>query len=125
MFTDIIPVTLSLYLVPTLCKQCKTFVISPSHSLSSLSPSLPPFLSVCLPAEWLCKLDALVMLADRQVEDRREELLGRAGAGPHVQADIQRQLHLWTLRQQLYCRMRESFHHTGQRLGVRGDEGPV
>ncbi|XP_031683453.1 ankyrin repeat and fibronectin type-III domain-containing protein 1 [Oncorhynchus kisutch] len=67
---------------------------------------------LCLPAEWLCKLDALVMLADRQVEDRREELLGGAGAGPHVQADIQRQLHLWTLRQQLYCRMRESFHHT-------------
>nr|XP_046195993.1 ankyrin repeat and fibronectin type-III domain-containing protein 1-like [Oncorhynchus gorbuscha] len=52
------------------------------------------------------------MLADRQVEDRREELLGGAGAGPHVQANIQRQLHLWTLRQQLYCRMRESFHHT-------------
>uniref|UniRef100_A0A674CJ61 Ankyrin repeat and fibronectin type-III domain-containing protein 1-like n=1 Tax=Salmo trutta TaxID=8032 RepID=A0A674CJ61_SALTR len=67
---------------------------------------------LCLPAEWLCKLDALVMLADRQVEDRREELPGGAGAGPHVQADIQRQLHLWTLRQQLYCRMRESFHHT-------------
>lgn len=65
------------------------------------------------------------MLAGRQVEDRREELLGGAGAGPHVQADIQRQLHLWTLRQQLYCRMRESFHHTGQRLGVRGDEGHV
>lgn len=45
MFTDIIPVTLSLYLVPTLCKQCKTFCYL-SLPLSILSLSLSPSLSL-------------------------------------------------------------------------------
>ncbi|KAJ7992622.1 hypothetical protein DPEC_G00280590 [Dallia pectoralis] len=67
---------------------------------------------ICQPDEWSCKLDALVDLAGRHVDDRREELLGRAGSGPQVQANIQRQLHLWSLRKQLYSKMREHFHCT-------------
>ncbi|KAL0992972.1 hypothetical protein UPYG_G00101670 [Umbra pygmaea] len=67
---------------------------------------------LCLPAEWSAKLDALVTLAGRQVEERREELLCGAGTGTQVQADTQRQLQLWAMRQQLYCRMRKNFHGT-------------
>ncbi|XP_034150954.1 ankyrin repeat and fibronectin type-III domain-containing protein 1 isoform X2 [Esox lucius] len=67
---------------------------------------------LCQPDEWSSKLDALVDLAGRQVDDRREELLGRAGPGPQGQADLQRHLHIWTLRRQLYCKMRENFRCT-------------
>ncbi|XP_029913039.1 ankyrin repeat and fibronectin type-III domain-containing protein 1 [Myripristis murdjan] len=67
---------------------------------------------LCRPAEWALKLDALVALAAKRVEERKEALVVRAGAWPNSQADIQRQLHLWSLRQQLYCRMRENFQNT-------------
>ncbi|XP_071396038.1 ankyrin repeat and fibronectin type-III domain-containing protein 1 [Centroberyx affinis] len=67
---------------------------------------------LCRPAEWALKLDALVALAGKRVEERKEELLRKAGAGPQAQADAQRQVRLWSLRQQLYCRMRENFHNT-------------
>ncbi|KAJ8254329.1 hypothetical protein COCON_G00209410 [Conger conger] len=64
------------------------------------------------PSDWLVKLDSLVALAGQRVEEWREEVLERVGAGPQGQADAQRQLRIWTLRQQLYWRMREHFRHT-------------
>ncbi|KAF6723021.1 Ankyrin repeat and fibronectin type-III domain-containing protein 1 [Oryzias melastigma] len=64
------------------------------------------------PVEWSLKLDALVALASNRVEDWKAELVKKAGAGPQAQADAQRQVCLWKLRLQLYCRMRENFHHT-------------
>ncbi|KAM6957745.1 ankyrin repeat and fibronectin type-III domain-containing protein 1 [Aplochiton taeniatus] len=67
---------------------------------------------LCRPAEWSFKLDSLVALAEKRVEERKRELLPLAGAGSQAQADAQRQLRLWSLRQQLYHRMRESFHQT-------------
>lgn len=72
-------------------------------------------LSVCRPAEWALKLDALVALADKRTEERKTELAKKAGAGPQAQADLQRHIQLWRLRQQLYYRMRENFQNTGQR----------
>uniref|UniRef100_A0A1A8ER65 Fibronectin type-III domain-containing protein n=2 Tax=Nothobranchius korthausae TaxID=1143690 RepID=A0A1A8ER65_9TELE len=67
---------------------------------------------LCRPAEWALKLDALVALASRRVEEWKVELARKAGAGPQSQADVQRQIHLWRLRLQLYCRMRENFQNT-------------
>ncbi|XP_062334365.1 ankyrin repeat and fibronectin type-III domain-containing protein 1-like [Osmerus eperlanus] len=67
---------------------------------------------LCRPADWMRKLDALVSLASRQAEEKKNELASKAGVGPHVQVDAQKQHHLWTLRQQLYCRMRRSFQLT-------------
>ncbi|XP_029946235.1 ankyrin repeat and fibronectin type-III domain-containing protein 1 [Salarias fasciatus] len=67
---------------------------------------------LCRPAEWALKLDALVALAGKRVEERRTELVKKAGAGPQAQADAQRHVRLWRLRLQLYCRMRENFHST-------------
>ncbi|KAG7460025.1 hypothetical protein MATL_G00216970 [Megalops atlanticus] len=68
--------------------------------------------NLCSPADWSAKLDSLVTLAGQKVEQRREEVLEKAWAGPQVQADAQRQLNIWTLRRQLYYRMRERFHLT-------------
>ncbi|XP_056144267.1 ankyrin repeat and fibronectin type-III domain-containing protein 1-like [Lampris incognitus] len=67
---------------------------------------------LCRPSDWAFKLDTLVELAGQRVDERREELLRKAGAGPQARADAQRQVRLWGLRQQLYCRMRENFHST-------------
>ncbi|XP_067088868.1 ankyrin repeat and fibronectin type-III domain-containing protein 1-like [Osmerus mordax] len=67
---------------------------------------------LCRPADWMRKLDALVLLASRQAEEKKNELAAKAGVGPQVQVDAQKQHHLWTLRQQLYCRMRRSFQLT-------------
>ncbi|XP_022064418.2 ankyrin repeat and fibronectin type-III domain-containing protein 1-like [Acanthochromis polyacanthus] len=67
---------------------------------------------LCRPAEWALKLDALVALADKRVEERKTELVKKAGAGPQAQAEVQRHIRLWRLRLQLYCRMRENFHKT-------------
>ncbi|KPP68334.1 hypothetical protein Z043_113000 [Scleropages formosus] len=68
------------------------------------------------PSEWAKKLDALVDLAGDQVQKWRETMLERAGAGPGVglqwQAEAQRQLRIWTVRRQLYYRMRDSFRRT-------------
>lgn len=72
------------------------------------------FLSVCQPAEWALKLDALVALAGKRVEERKKELGKKAGTAPQAQADVQRYIRLWSLRLQLYCRMRENFENTGQ-----------
>ncbi|XP_048102015.1 ankyrin repeat and fibronectin type-III domain-containing protein 1-like isoform X1 [Alosa alosa] len=66
----------------------------------------------CRPSEWALKLDALVTLAGQKVEEHRRVVLSRAKAAVHLQASAQRQLHNWTLRHQLYCKMRESFHLT-------------
>ncbi len=71
-------------------------------------------LSVCRPAEWALKLDALVALAGKRVEERKKELMRKAGAGPQAQADVHRHIRLWSLRLQLYCRMRENFQKTGE-----------
>ncbi|KAG9343066.1 hypothetical protein JZ751_015284 [Albula glossodonta] len=68
--------------------------------------------NLCGPSAWSTKLDALVALAGQKVEEWREEVLEKVGAGPQGQADAQRQLRIWTLRQQLYWRMREHFHLT-------------
>ncbi|KAI1884575.1 hypothetical protein AGOR_G00227800 [Albula goreensis] len=68
--------------------------------------------NLCCPSAWSTKLDALVALAGQRVEEWREEVLEKVGAGPQGQADAQRQLRVWTLRQQLYWRMRERFHLT-------------
>ncbi|XP_033500136.2 ankyrin repeat and fibronectin type-III domain-containing protein 1 [Epinephelus lanceolatus] len=67
---------------------------------------------LCRPAEWALKLDALVALASKRVEERKKELLRKAGAGPQAQADVQRHIRLWSLRLQLYCRMRQNFQKT-------------
>ena len=82
--------------------------------------SPPSSSSVSRPADWMRKLDALVLLAGRQAEEKKKELASKAGAGPNVQVDAQKNHRLWTLRQQLYCRMRRSFQLTGQGSGVRG-----
>lgn len=74
---------------------------------------------VCQPAEWEFKLDALVALAGKQVEERKMELVKKPGPGPQAQADLNGQVRLWSLRLQLYCRMRENFLKTGQWFGVR------
>nr|XP_046272057.1 ankyrin repeat and fibronectin type-III domain-containing protein 1-like [Scatophagus argus] len=67
---------------------------------------------LCRPAEWALKLDALVALAGKRVEERKMELVRKAGPGPQAQADIHRHIRLWSLRLQLYCRMRENFLNT-------------
>lgn len=53
-------------------------------------------------------------LAGKRVEEKKKELLRKAGGGPQAQADVHRHVHLWSLRLQLYCRMRENFRNTGQ-----------
>lgn len=59
-------------------------------------------------------------LAKERVDEKKQELLKKAGAGSHAQADVHRQIRLWSLRLQLYCRMKENFHHTGQSAVRRG-----
>lgn len=49
-------------------------------------------LSVCHPVEWALKLDTLVTLAGKRVEERKKELIRKAGAGPQAQADVHRQI---------------------------------
>ncbi|XP_028311583.1 ankyrin repeat and fibronectin type-III domain-containing protein 1 [Gouania willdenowi] len=67
---------------------------------------------LCRPAEWALKLDSLVTLAGKRVEERKADLAKKAGAGPQAQAEAQRHVRLWRLRLELYCRMRENFHKT-------------
>ncbi|XP_078125286.1 ankyrin repeat and fibronectin type-III domain-containing protein 1 [Sander vitreus] len=67
---------------------------------------------LCRPAEWSLKLDALVALAGKRVEEGKQELLRKAGAGPQAKADVQRHISFWSFRLQLYCRMRQNFHKT-------------
>ncbi|XP_028843423.1 ankyrin repeat and fibronectin type-III domain-containing protein 1 isoform X2 [Denticeps clupeoides] len=67
---------------------------------------------LCQPSDWALKLDALVTLAGQRVAERRAALLRRARAGLQADADCQQQLHHWSLRQKLYCRMRDRFQHT-------------
>ncbi|XP_070837490.1 ankyrin repeat and fibronectin type-III domain-containing protein 1 [Chaetodon trifascialis] len=80
------------------------------HVLTKAGARHNPILS--RPTEWALKLDALVELAGKRVEERKKELLRKAGAGPQAQADVHRQIRLWSLRLQLYCRMRENFQNT-------------
>ncbi|XP_072224821.1 ankyrin repeat and fibronectin type-III domain-containing protein 1-like [Leuresthes tenuis] len=80
------------------------------HVLTKAGARHNPVLS--RPVEWSAKLDALVALASKRVEERKSELVRKAGAGPQAQADVQRQIRLWRLRLQLYCRMRENFQNT-------------
>ncbi|XP_037392130.1 uncharacterized protein LOC108442563 isoform X2 [Pygocentrus nattereri] len=61
------------------------------------------------PCDWSAKLDGLVSLAERRVEERRAELKAH-GVKLLTQTDTHRELRLWTLRQELYTRMRERFH---------------
>ncbi|XP_064171550.1 ankyrin repeat and fibronectin type-III domain-containing protein 1-like [Anguilla rostrata] len=68
--------------------------------------------NLCRPSDWLVKLDSLVALAGQRVEECREDVLERVGAGPQGQADAQRQLRIWTLRRQLYWKMRDHFRLT-------------
>ncbi|KAM6905379.1 ankyrin repeat and fibronectin type-III domain-containing protein 1 [Xenentodon cancila] len=67
---------------------------------------------LCRPLEWALKLDNLVALASKRVDEKKAELVRKAGAGPQAQADVQGQISLWRLRLQLYCRMRENFINT-------------
>ncbi|XP_017272087.1 ankyrin repeat and fibronectin type-III domain-containing protein 1 [Kryptolebias marmoratus] len=67
---------------------------------------------LCRPVEWALKLDALVALASKRVEEWKAELAQKATAGPQAQADVQRHIRLWRLRLQLYSRMRENFQNT-------------
>ncbi|XP_026181055.1 ankyrin repeat and fibronectin type-III domain-containing protein 1 [Mastacembelus armatus] len=67
---------------------------------------------LCQPEEWALKLDALVALAGKRVEERKKDLVMKAGTGPQALADVQRHIRLWSLRLQLYCRMRENFQNT-------------
>lgn len=64
------------------------------------------------PVEWALKLDTLVTLAGKRVEEKKKELVRKVVAGPQAQADVHRQIRLWSLRLQLYCRMRENFNNT-------------
>ncbi|XP_034045515.1 ankyrin repeat and fibronectin type-III domain-containing protein 1-like [Thalassophryne amazonica] len=80
------------------------------HVLTKAGARHNPIL--CQPAEWALKLDDLVTLARRRVEERKKELLTKSGVGLQSQADIQRQIRLWSLRLQLYSRMRENFQNT-------------
>ncbi|KAK7939345.1 hypothetical protein WMY93_002671 [Mugilogobius chulae] len=80
------------------------------HVLTKAGARHNPIL--CRPAEWALKLDTLVALASKRVEERRKELARRVVAGPQAQADVHRQIRLWSLRLQLYCRMRENFNKT-------------
>lgn len=84
------------------------------NPIQDLSPVSVGCLSVCQPSEWAAKLDALVTLSSKRVEERKKELLRKAAAGPQAQADVHRQIRLWSLRLQLYCRMKENFQNTGQ-----------
>ncbi|XP_061604969.1 ankyrin repeat and fibronectin type-III domain-containing protein 1-like isoform X2 [Phyllopteryx taeniolatus] len=83
------------------------------HVLAKAGARHNPIL--CRPAEWARKLDDLVALAKERVDEWKQELLKKAGAGSHAQADVHRQIRLWSLRLQLYCRMKENFNHTGWR----------
>lgn len=74
---------------------------------------------MCQPSEWAFKLDALVALAGKRVEEKKMESQRKPAPGPQAQADLNRQVRLWSLRLQLYCRMRENFLKTGQWFGVR------
>ncbi|XP_068605880.1 ankyrin repeat and fibronectin type-III domain-containing protein 1 [Brachionichthys hirsutus] len=67
---------------------------------------------LCRPADWAPKLEALVSLAGKHVEERKMELQRKSAASSQAQADVQRHIRLWTLRLQLYCRMRENFLET-------------
>ncbi|XP_053708883.1 ankyrin repeat and fibronectin type-III domain-containing protein 1-like isoform X1 [Synchiropus splendidus] len=67
---------------------------------------------LCQPGEWAVKLGALVALAGQRVEEWKAELVKKTGAGPQGQADVHRQIRLWSLRLQLYCRMKENFQNT-------------
>ncbi|XP_020513556.1 ankyrin repeat and fibronectin type-III domain-containing protein 1 [Labrus bergylta] len=67
---------------------------------------------LCRPVEWELKLDALVTLASKRVEEKKKDLLRMVGAGPQMQADVHRHIRLWSLRLQLYCRMKENFQNT-------------
>ncbi|KAM9746514.1 ankyrin repeat and fibronectin type-III domain-containing protein 1 [Menidia menidia] len=80
------------------------------HVLTKAGARHNPVLS--RPVEWSAKLDALVTLASKRVEERKSELARKAVVGPQAQADAQRQICLWRLRLQLYCRMRENFQST-------------
>ncbi|XP_055008614.1 ankyrin repeat and fibronectin type-III domain-containing protein 1-like isoform X2 [Boleophthalmus pectinirostris] len=80
------------------------------HVLTKAGARHNPILS--RPAEWALKLDTLVTLASKRVEERKKELVRRVVAGPQAQADVHRQIRLWSLRLQLYCRMRENFNKT-------------
>lgn len=74
---------------------------------------------MCQPAEWAFKLEALVALAGKRVEERKMESLKKPVPGSQAQADLHRQIRLWSLRLQLYCRMRENFLKTGKWFGAR------
>ncbi|XP_029014350.1 ankyrin repeat and fibronectin type-III domain-containing protein 1-like isoform X2 [Betta splendens] len=59
--------------------------------------------ALCQPAEWELKLEALVALAGSRLEE------AKAGTGSQ---DAHRSLQLWSLRLQLYRRMRDNFQRT-------------
>ncbi|XP_040047416.2 ankyrin repeat and fibronectin type-III domain-containing protein 1 [Gasterosteus aculeatus] len=80
------------------------------HVLTKAGASHNPVL--CRPAEWALKLDALVALAGKRVEERKNELVKKAGSGPQAQVEVHRSICLWSLRLQLYCRMRRNFQNT-------------
>ncbi|KAK5606821.1 hypothetical protein CRENBAI_015245 [Crenichthys baileyi] len=79
------------------------------HVLTKAGARHNPIL--CRPEDWGLKLDALVDLASKRVEERKLESR-KTGAGPQAQAEVQRQTRLWRLRLELYCRMRENFQNT-------------
>ncbi|XP_061892391.1 ankyrin repeat and fibronectin type-III domain-containing protein 1-like isoform X1 [Entelurus aequoreus] len=80
------------------------------HVLAKAGAKHNPVL--CRPEDWELKLEDLVVLAKRKVEERKQELVRKAGAGSQAQADVHRHIRLWSLRLQLYCRMKENFHKT-------------
>ncbi|XP_061566941.1 ankyrin repeat and fibronectin type-III domain-containing protein 1-like [Cololabis saira] len=80
------------------------------HVLTKAGARHNPIL--CRTVEWAVKLDNLVALASKRVDEKKAELVRKAGAGPQAQADVQGQISLWRLRLQLYCRMRENFNNT-------------
>ncbi|XP_075879719.1 ankyrin repeat and fibronectin type-III domain-containing protein 1 [Nelusetta ayraudi] len=80
------------------------------HVLTKAGARHNPFL--WRPAEWQAKLDALVALAGKRVEEKKTDLQRKAGPGPPAQAEVHRHVRLWSLRLQLYCRMRENFQKT-------------
>ncbi|XP_067284694.1 ankyrin repeat and fibronectin type-III domain-containing protein 1 isoform X2 [Pseudorasbora parva] len=68
--------------------------------------------TLCSASDWSLKLDELVSLAERKLEEWRAELQLRVKAELQSHPEAQKNVELWTRRSELYHRMRESFHTT-------------
>ncbi|KAG1928862.1 ankyrin repeat and fibronectin type-III domain-containing protein 1-like isoform X3 [Pimephales promelas] len=63
-------------------------------------------------SDWSLKLDELVSLAEKKLEEGRAELQLKEKAELQSHEDAQKSVEVWTQRCELYHRMRENFHST-------------